>query len=78
MLKLTGRSFYRSIGIDTVATMVNDLITCGALPVSVAMHAAVGDGEWFDAPGAPKAKLANEKPKPMTVDYDTLIQSWKK
>jgi len=47
MLKLTGKSFYRNIGIDTVATIVNDLITCGALPLSVAMHAAVGDGNWF-------------------------------
>jgi phosphoribosylformylglycinamidine cyclo-ligase len=26
---------------------VNDLITCGALPISVAMHAAVGDSGWF-------------------------------
>lgn len=43
----TGRSFYREIGIDTVATIVNDLATCGALPISVAMHAAVGDSEWF-------------------------------
>lgn len=42
-----GRCFYREIGIDTVATIVNDLITCGALPVSVAMHAAVGDSRWF-------------------------------
>ncbi len=47
MLQLTGRSFYRNIGIDTVATIVNDLITCGALPISVAMHAAVGDSAWF-------------------------------
>src|SRR6185295_8466564 len=30
----SGRCFYREIGIDTVATIVNDLITCGALPVS--------------------------------------------
>ena len=43
----TGRCFYREIGIDTVATIVNDLVTCGALPVSVAMHAAVGDSGWF-------------------------------
>ena len=42
-----GRSHYRAIGIDTVATIVNDLATCGALPVSVAMHAAVGDSNWF-------------------------------
>src|SRR5258705_7934583 len=47
MLDLTGKSFYRNIGIDTVATIVNDLITCGALPMSVAMHAAVGDAAWF-------------------------------
>jgi phosphoribosylformylglycinamidine cyclo-ligase len=51
MLALTGKSFYRNIGIDTVATMVNDLITCGALPISVAMHAAVGDAKWFETPG---------------------------
>src|SRR3954465_12560559 len=43
----TGKTFYREIAIDTVATMVNDLITCGALPISVAMHAAVGDSGWF-------------------------------
>jgi len=42
-----GRNFYREIAIDTVATIVNDLITCGALPISVAMHAAVGDSAWF-------------------------------
>ena len=47
MLRLTGRSYYRNIGIDTVATIVNDLITSGALPVSVAMHAAVGNAAWF-------------------------------
>lgn len=47
----TGRNFYREIAIDTVATIVNDLVTCGALPISVAMHAAVGESDWFaDAP----------------------------
>jgi phosphoribosylformylglycinamidine cyclo-ligase len=43
----TGRCHYRAIGIDTVATIVNDMATCGALPISVAMHAAVGDSAWF-------------------------------
>lgn len=43
----TGKCFYREISIDTVATIVNDLVTCGALPISVAMHAAVGDSGWF-------------------------------
>lgn len=48
MQKLTGQSFYSNIGIDVVATIVNDLITVGALPISVAMHAAVGDSSWFE------------------------------
>jgi phosphoribosylformylglycinamidine cyclo-ligase len=50
MGELTGRSYYENIGIDTVATIVNDLVTTGALPVSVAMHAGVGDSAWFDDP----------------------------
>ncbi|MGD0389490.1 MAG: AIR synthase related protein [Tepidisphaeraceae bacterium] len=47
MLQLTGKSYYANIGIDTVATIVNDLVTTGAMPISVAMHAAVGDAAWF-------------------------------
>jgi phosphoribosylformylglycinamidine cyclo-ligase len=47
MLAATGRSFYHAIGVDTVATIVNDVITCGALPIAVAMHAAVGNADWF-------------------------------
>ncbi|MEZ5275870.1 MAG: AIR synthase-related protein [Opitutaceae bacterium] len=48
MHALTGRCYYRAVAIDTVATIVNDLVTCGALPISVAMHAAVGDSAWFE------------------------------
>jgi len=47
MQQLTGRCFYHAIGIDTVGTIVNDLITVGALPMVVAMHAAVGSADWF-------------------------------
>jgi phosphoribosylformylglycinamidine cyclo-ligase len=47
MADLGHLGFYRNVGIDTVATMVNDLITVGALPISIAMHAAVGDSAWF-------------------------------
>jgi phosphoribosylformylglycinamidine cyclo-ligase len=43
----SGECFYRAIGIDTVATITNDLVTCGALPIAVAMHAAVGSSAWF-------------------------------
>lgn len=31
---------------------------------------------WLSQPGAPKAKLDNEKPTPETVSYDELIKSW--
>ena len=48
MWKLNKGRFYRNVGIDTVATIVNDLITTGALPISVAMHAGVGDSRWFE------------------------------
>jgi phosphoribosylformylglycinamidine cyclo-ligase len=58
MLELTGKSFYHAIGVDTVATIVNDLITVGALPISVAMHAAVGDAAWFTDPRR-SVELAN-------------------
>jgi len=43
----SGRCHYREIGVDTVATIANDLVTSGALPVAVAMHAAVGSSDWF-------------------------------
>jgi phosphoribosylformylglycinamidine cyclo-ligase len=43
----SGRCYYRAIGIDTVATIANDLVTCGALPIAIAMHAAVGSSDWF-------------------------------
>ena len=31
---------------------------------------------WLDAPGAPVAKLDNEDPTPVTVNYDELVKSW--
>ena len=31
---------------------------------------------WLSQPGAPKPKLANEKPDPITIDYDELVRSW--
>ena len=32
--------------------------------------------EWLSQPGSPKAKLANEKPRGETVDYDELVKRW--
>lgn len=48
MYKLTGKTYYDQIAQDTVAMIVNDMITLGALPLSVAMHLAVGESNWFD------------------------------
>ncbi len=48
MYKLTGKSYYNHIAQDTVAMIVNDMITLGAFPLSVAMHLAVGSSNWFD------------------------------
>ncbi|MEL6410191.1 MAG: ABC transporter substrate-binding protein [Pseudomonadota bacterium] len=31
---------------------------------------------WLNQPGAPKAKLANEKPKGKTVKYEDIVQRW--
>ena len=41
------RSFYDNIAQDTVAMIVNDMVTLGALPLAVAMHLGVGSSDWF-------------------------------
>jgi phosphoribosylformylglycinamidine cyclo-ligase len=41
------RSFYDHVAQDTVAMIVNDMITLGALPLAVAMHLGVGSSDWF-------------------------------
>ncbi len=43
----TGDSHYAAIAYDDVATIVNDLASCGALPTVVAMYAAVGDNDYL-------------------------------
>lgn len=48
MYALTGKSYYDHIAQCTVAMIVNDLVTLGALPLSVAMHLAVGVSDWFN------------------------------
>jgi phosphoribosylformylglycinamidine cyclo-ligase len=48
MYTLTSKSYYDHIAQCTVAMIVNDLVTLGALPLSVAMHLAVGVSDWFN------------------------------
>lgn len=45
--KITGKTYYDFLAQDTVAYMVNDLITVGARPISIAAYWAVGSSEWF-------------------------------
>jgi phosphoribosylformylglycinamidine cyclo-ligase len=47
MYQLTGQSFYHHTALDDVATIANDLCAVGALPISIAMYAAVGDNNYF-------------------------------
>ncbi|MBI2041698.1 MAG: phosphoribosylformylglycinamidine cyclo-ligase [Candidatus Nealsonbacteria bacterium] len=62
MYRFTGKLYYNQVAQCTLAMIVNDMITLGALPLSVAMHFAVGDSNWFD----------NGK------RYCDLIDGWKK
>jgi phosphoribosylformylglycinamidine cyclo-ligase len=41
------RTYYDHIAQDTVAMIVNDMVTVGALPLAVAMHLGVGSSDWF-------------------------------
>lgn len=47
MYPITGKSYYDAIAIDTVAAIINDIMSLGALPVTIAMHLAAGKSEWF-------------------------------
>lgn len=44
---MNARYLFGRVGQCTVAMIVNDIITLGALPISVAMHLAVGASTWF-------------------------------
>ncbi len=47
MRKITGRTYYDVIGHDTVATIINDLITVGTKPLVVHAYWAVEDNAWL-------------------------------
>ncbi|MCG8609815.1 MAG: carbohydrate ABC transporter substrate-binding protein, partial [Pseudomonadales bacterium] len=46
-------------------------------PKMAARKDVKGADYWLAQPGAPKAKLDNEKPTPQTVPYDKLLEAWK-
>ena len=48
MRSVTGKTYYDSLAQDTVAMIVNDLITVGAQPITVLAYWAVGNSNWFN------------------------------
>ena len=47
MYHLTGKTYYDSLAYDTVAMIVNDLITVGAKPLTLMAYWAAGSSDWF-------------------------------
>lgn len=47
MMKITGKTYYDVIAHDSVAMIVNDLITVGARPVTILAYWAVGESDWM-------------------------------
>jgi phosphoribosylformylglycinamidine cyclo-ligase len=47
VLKTLGKSYFHSIAIDNVASIMNDLSTTGAFPVSFMLHLAAYPNEWY-------------------------------
>src|SRR5579872_3006818 len=48
MYKITGKTYYDQLAQDTVAMMVNDLITLGAKPTTILAYWAAGSSSWFE------------------------------
>lgn len=47
MEKITSKTYYENIAQDTVAAIVNDIITVGASPQVINAYFATGDPNWF-------------------------------
>lgn len=48
MFKIKGKTYYDAIAQDTVAMIINDLITIGAQPLMVAAYWAIGNVKWLE------------------------------
>ena len=66
---------------DNLATQMDDVLArlarTGMTNCPPKLNEVKDAKYWFDQPGAPKPKLANEKPKGETVPYETLLEAWK-
>src|SRR5215211_706232 len=57
----TGRDFFGAMAYDTVAAIVNDLCSVGALPLVVNAYFSTGDAAWLE--GGPQ--------------FDSLVRGWR-
>ena len=55
--KITGKTYYDVIGYDTVATIINDLITVGAKPLVNLAYWAIEDNSWLQNQKRTKERL---------------------
>jgi glycerol transport system substrate-binding protein len=66
---------------DKLAADMDDVLSrlerSGMKNCAPKMNAPKDPKEWFDAPGAPRPKVENEKPKGETVPYDQLVSAWR-
>jgi phosphoribosylformylglycinamidine cyclo-ligase len=47
MRSITGKTYYNNIGYDTIAAIINDLISVGAIPLVVHAYWAIGDSDFL-------------------------------
>ena len=47
MEKITGKTYYSEIALDTVAAIVNDIVTVGAMPQVINAYFGTGGNNWF-------------------------------
>lgn len=57
MEKITGKTYYSQIAQDTVAAIVNDIVTVGAAPVVINAYFGSGGPEWFANTNRSKALI---------------------
>jgi glycerol transport system substrate-binding protein len=66
---------------DSLATQMDDVLArlerAGMTNCPPKLNEPKTADYWYKQPGAPRPKLANEKPKGETVPYETLLQAWK-
>jgi phosphoribosylformylglycinamidine cyclo-ligase len=61
MHALTGKTYYENIGHDTVATIINDLVSVGAKSLAIHAYWAVGESKWFEEKERVEALVAGWK-----------------